>query len=174
MRTIKVSFRNLPAFCESCQQISYLEASVLSNLLMSKLRLQPTLIILRMIFFSGIPSKTHISILHCGSFHSNLHIVALQALLPVICVVAPLAILFALVYSRINIGPYASFAAILFSWQPCPHVYISLCFVSPFRRRIRAIMHCRRIEASDLRTATAIIPSTKSVGGQFEGLTPIK
>uniref|UniRef100_A0A0M3I3Y1 G protein-coupled receptor n=1 Tax=Ascaris lumbricoides TaxID=6252 RepID=A0A0M3I3Y1_ASCLU len=97
-----------------------------------------------------------------------------HALLPVICVVAPLAILFALVYSQINIGPYASFAAILFSWQPCPHVYITLCFVSPFRRRIRAIMHCRRIEASDLRTVTAIIPSTKSVGGQFEGLTPIK
>ncbi|VDM46804.1 unnamed protein product [Toxocara canis] len=67
-------------------------------------------------------------------------IMLLQAILPLIFIILPLAILFSLIYAQVTIGPYASFASIAFNWQPCAQPYITLYFLSPFRKRIRKML----------------------------------
>ncbi|KHN77773.1 hypothetical protein Tcan_14502 [Toxocara canis] len=67
-------------------------------------------------------------------------IMLLQAILPLIFIILPLAILFSLIYAQVTIGPYASFASIAYNWQPCAQPYITLYFLSPFRKRIRKML----------------------------------
>lgn len=96
-----------------------------------------------------------------------------QSFLPLIFIIAPLAILFVLIYSRMAVGPYASFVSVLLNWQPCPQVFIALTFLSPFRRRIRAILRYDRRD-SVIKKITLVAHSAPSNGRWIECSTPPK
>ncbi|VDM43386.1 unnamed protein product [Toxocara canis] len=81
-------------------------------------------------------------------------VMILQALLPLIFIILPLAIILVLIHAQVTIGPYASFSSIAFNWQPCAQPYITLYFLSPFRRRVKAMLYFGRTDKNSKGTTT--------------------
>ncbi|VDK65404.1 unnamed protein product [Anisakis simplex] len=65
-------------------------------------------------------------------------------LLPLFLIVVPLVCVYALTLTPFQAGAWASLAPVSFNWEPCAHPFITIYFVSPFRRRFR---QCFRLDA---------------------------
>ncbi|VDM34592.1 unnamed protein product, partial [Toxocara canis] len=76
---------------------------------------------------------------------ANIHwhiLTAYNILLPLLFTIVPMAFLFACIFAKLAVNEAASMIMILFNWQPCAHPFLSLYFITPFRKRILEAIKC--------------------------------